>query len=186
MSIAGGNERLKQVSMVSGDFACLRLHVSSDHEWSRAFMAIYEPQGRPVSSLRNNLERLCAHIQPCVQAVLAAATICITMQFVYFLHTPADMPADEIPDALKRLAMAFGRAQTKCAGGIRTAGSFVQSGLSLEEVCAVAAAGLSAHKYRHGGRSPVPACQCSSWFSWLVLARCSSRLGVGSDSARLA
>ena len=54
-----------QASMVSRDFACPCLHISSNHEWSRASMAIDEPQGRQVSSLRNDLKRLCAYMQPC-------------------------------------------------------------------------------------------------------------------------
>ena len=111
-----------------------------------------------------------------MQAVVAAAVICIVMQILHFLHPSAEVP-DKAPGAIERLVATFGGAQTQRAESIRTAGSFVQSGLPLEEVYAVAAA-VRAHYARkslHGGRSPVPACQCLSWFSWLALARCNSR-----------
>ena len=54
-----------QTTMVSRNFTCLRLHVSSHREWSRAPMAIHHPKRHSVSNVRDNLRRLCAHIRLC-------------------------------------------------------------------------------------------------------------------------
>ena len=65
-------------------------------------------------------------------------------KILHFLCSPAEVP-DETPDALERLAMTFGGHQTRRAESIRTARSFVQSGLPLEEVYAVAAVVVRGH-----------------------------------------
>ena len=84
-----------------------------------------------------------------MQAVLSAAIVCITLQFLYFVHTAAEMQA-KAP------------AQTKRAGSIDAASNSVESSPSPEEAYAVASVVLRAHKDRSGGRSPIPACQCTS------------------------
>ena len=81
-----------------------------------------------------------------MQAVPSAAIVCVTLQFLCFIHTAAEMQ-QKAP------------AQTKRAGSIEAAGNFLKSNPSPEEAYALASIVLCAYKYRSGGRSTVPAAE---------------------------
>ena len=94
-----------RATALSGGFACLRLHISSDHEWSRSSMAIEELRGPQFFKYGKRCETfLCSHdagSPECCHHLHHPCSFCTlhTQQFLHFcccvynalkLHCDAD------------------------------------------------------------------------------------------------